>query len=835
MTANNLPQYLTPFIGREREITDISNKLQSEDCRLFTLAGPGGSGKTRLAIEVARQVDFADGSYFVPLQPLQSADNIVTAIIDGLPLQLHDSSDPRQHLLNYLQTKDLLLVLDNFEHLLDGVDIVTDILAKTACATLLVTSRERLNLQVEHVWPVLGLDVPDSADDITHHHSAVELFFERAQRLQPDFNLNSQGHAVIRICQLVDGLPLALELAATWVRVLPCDAIADEIQRNIDILTSPHHDISKRHRSMRAVFNYSWRRLSDDERKVFQRLTVFRAGFTPDAAEHVAESSVEILRSLAGKSLLWLESSSHRYSIHELLRQYAEEHLHQVSNEANHVRERHCTYFMDFLHQHAPAIRGGRQREASDEIWADRDNVSAAWQWAVDQRRIEALDKAAYTLELSHQYKSAYLECAQLLARAVNALDANALPQTRAHLLNMLGWISIRLSRFEASRVAFQNSLDIMDRAGLVPRPGRATDPLPGLSLIASIQGDHETATRLGLDALEQSEARGDQGNIMMSSYVLVSTFFAQGNYDEAQRHAQQAYDLAAADEDYWFMALSLNDLGKIARVQGNYDIAERHHWSSYNISQGFGDKGGMAGSLIHLGNVALSQHDHAKASTYFSESLVIYQDIGDAAGLASTLSGLGQIAFLEMNDSDAQQYYERALQTASKSGLVPLMLSVLKSMAQYHLHGHRSARTIILLSMILRHPSINQETQDSAHDLLRAAKETLQPAEGKFTALSFHGRHLELEDVVTKLQLNFNHPFEDDIPQSTAKSLLSDRELEVLQLVAVGASNQQIAHKLGLSDGTVRSTHVFNIYRKLDVKNRTEAVARARELGLLY
>ena len=351
-----LPRFATPFIGRQDEIAQLVDLLNRDTCHLLTLTGPGGSGKTRLAIEVAQTLTFDDGIYYVPLQPLRSAENIITAIIEALPLQLREHDNPRQRLLSYMDERSLLLVLDNFEHLLDGVDVVLDILAAAPQVQLLVTSRERLNLQAEQVWPVLGLDVPKETADIPYTHSAVQLFVERVRQVKPNFTLNDQQNAVIRICQLVEGLPLALELAASWARAMPCAAIADEIQHDIDILTSNHRDLPERHQSLRAVFDHSWNLLTPEERIVFPRLAVFRGGFTVAAAEQVAGASLQTLAVLIDKSLV-KQDEHDRYDIHELVRQFGHQRL-ETAGEATVTYNAHCTYYVRFHCQPCRRLEG---------------------------------------------------------------------------------------------------------------------------------------------------------------------------------------------------------------------------------------------------------------------------------------------------------------------------------------------------------------------------------------------------------------------------------------------------------------------------------------------
>ncbi|HXQ37403.1 MAG TPA: AAA family ATPase, partial [Anaerolineales bacterium] len=277
MVVHNLPHAVAPFVNRVREIRELTHRVNETDCRLLTLIGPGGIGKTRLAMRVAANcVDqFDDGVYFAPLQPLDSSEFILSAIIDAVNPQSRSGSDLKQQLLQYLREKALLLVLDNFEHLLDGADLLTEILEAAPEVKLLVTSREALNLQGEWRYPVLGLEYPETiAAEPSEAYSAVQLFVERAQQVRGDLSLADEQTAVIRICQLVNGMPLALELAAGWAKALMPKEIVTEIQRSLHFLSTSFRDVPNRHQSMQAVFEETWRRLSDDERRVFSALSV---------------------------------------------------------------------------------------------------------------------------------------------------------------------------------------------------------------------------------------------------------------------------------------------------------------------------------------------------------------------------------------------------------------------------------------------------------------------------------------------------------------------------------------------------------------------------------
>jgi predicted ATPase len=324
---HNLPAQRTSFIGRADEIADLTALLDDPECSLLTLVGPGGIGKTRLAIEVARQKidDFRDGVYFVPLAPVADVENVPLAVLESLSYQFQQGSHgARQDVLSLLSEKHLLLVMDNFEHLLDGAGLITDILNTAPAVKILVTSREALNLQEEWVRTLTGVSYPtDGSLDRLEDYCAVQLFLDRARRMRGHFSIEADPANIARICALTEGMPLALELAAGWLNTLTPADIVTEIEHNLDILSTRSRDVAERHRSMRAVFCHSWCLLSPEEKTVFQRLSLFRGGFTREAAAEVASASLDVLAALVAKSLLTL-SATGRYTIHELLRQYAE-------------------------------------------------------------------------------------------------------------------------------------------------------------------------------------------------------------------------------------------------------------------------------------------------------------------------------------------------------------------------------------------------------------------------------------------------------------------------------------------------------------------------------
>lgn len=410
--SSNLPSQPTPFIGRQTELERLAELLHDQAIRLVTLLGVGGIGKTRLALAAAESQLTADGRfpegiYFVALAPLSHDEQIVPAIADALGYSFFADRPPQQQLLNFLRPSQMLLVLDNFEHLIseESIRLVGDILAAAPRVKLLVTSRTRLGVRGEHLLPLDGLEVPPDpwpfdgeeigrrAGELDHAdaYSAVQLFRESARRVRPEFSLTPENMAsVIRICQLVEGMPLGIELAAAWAEILPVAEIAAELEGSLDFLEVDTLDLPERQRSLRAVFETSWQMLEQSEREALSRLTTFQGGFDRRAAQAVAEASPRVLLALVSKS--WLQrSGGERYQIHELLRQYAGEKLRADPAAEETCRQRHGAHFAAWLEQLDRQMKGPGLQEAFAAIAADFDNIRAAWHWLVEQGEFELL------------------------------------------------------------------------------------------------------------------------------------------------------------------------------------------------------------------------------------------------------------------------------------------------------------------------------------------------------------------------------------------------------------------------------------------------------------
>ncbi len=850
----SFPVYLAPLIGRQREISDIHTLLLAGQCRLITLTGPGGIGKTTLATQAAAMLrtHFDHGVYFVPLQPVQDAHLIAAAIANAVGISFAGVEEPMVQVCRYLREKSALLVLDNFEHLLNGVSSVTTILEEAPDIKCLVTSREALNLREEWLYPVHGLDYPRRklTDRVGSQHleiqqyNAVQLFIERAKQLRHDLTLAEEGDAIVRICQLAEGMPLALELAATWTRSLRCAEIADQIALNLDFLSSRLRNVPHRHRTMQAVFDTSWTLLTEAEQAIFTRLCVFREGFTADAAQQICGASLATLTGLVDKSLLRWENNG-RYRLHELLRQYAQAKLEQSPEVAAQVRDRHCAYYTDLLYQRRDEVIGKQKAAVIAAVEEEIDNVRAAWQWIIDTKKAEAIPQIMRVLIHFYQIRSRYREGADAYEQAVRAFDDGS-PTRQAQialivLLVSLGWLYIRLGELARAKEVLQRCRSLYAELDLPPLSGYATDPDAALAIVCSIQGDFAEAVRLGRQSLQRNARHGHAINMQHAHYVLAGVRLKQGAYEEARHHAQRSLAIIQEMGDHWFMAICLIELGQIEEALGNYAVAEQHFRTSYTLREELGDPGGMAAALNYLGQVALRQQQPLHAQELYEQSRMMSADINDRGALATALEGLGAASMALDARQVAGQYHREALQLAFDIQFVPLIFSLFLHIGEWLLAVGKEARGLALLAMTRDHPTSPRSLRERAEELLAFYQASCAPE--LFDAAAQWHPAATLESVISALLLELAEPARlasgDSLPaqppppQQELIEPLTQREIEVLTLLAQGMTNQQIAQRMIVSIGTVKS-HNHSIFAKLGVNNRTLAVARAREMKLL-
>jgi DNA-binding CsgD family transcriptional regulator len=695
---------------------------------------------------------------------------------------------------------------------------------------------------------VSGLAVPPAAksEDDPARFAAVQLFVERARQLRPDFRWAAQPAdeqaAVVAICRQVEGNPLAVELAAAWLSVLDCKAIAAHLRQSLDLLATTLRNAPARHRSMRAVFDHSWQLLSPQERGVFARLTLFQGGFTHPAAQVVAGASLDNLAALAAKSLLRREPEG-RYQIHELLRQYGAKQLAASPAEEDAARAAYSAYYMAYVIERRMALDGAGQLQAVQEIAAELENVHTAWRWCIehcqDQTQAEAAHQAARSLCDFYQMRSRYVEGAALFAGAIQRLESQAPAGARgaalAECLTYYGWLCIRLGRNAEAGENLARALRLYDQLQIPAPSYRAGNPQTAQVILALVQGNYDLATALA----EQLRHEAEQHNLLPSLFLayqgLASAALAQGLYEAARAYAEQGLAASESLGERWLRTFVHDILGQVAAIQGELQTAKRHFETAYAICAEFDAPGGMAVHLKNLGELAIRRHEWGEARLLYGRSLEFFQATGDRGGMAAAQSGLGVAASHLGMPNSARRHFGQALDTVLSTHSVPLTLAILAEAGEFLLQTTETNRGKALglraLHFVRDHPLAGRNTQERA-----AAALQRDGASGKNPPLPDES----LESLAAALQAELVIPTEaaDLWPEAAARppapvEPLTPRELEVLRLLAAGRGNDEIARELVVAAGTVKA-HTSSIYRKLDVDNRTRAVVRARELGLI-
>ena len=668
---HNLPIQTTPFVGRQQELADMKVLLAKPDVRLLTILAPGGMGKTRLSIEAARsQIGrYDDGVFFVPLAPLNSPNDIVSAIAEQVGFSFYGGDPPEQQLLAFLQSRAILLVLDNFEHVLEGAALVTDIIQVAAGTKVLATSRERLNLSGETVFTLSGLHFPtwETPEDALEY-DAVQLFLQSARQVRPDFQLqpNDPDH-LARICRLTAGMPLGIVLAAAWVDLLGLDQIAVEIQQGIDILETDLRDVPERQQSLRATFNYSWNRLSVAERDVFMKLSVFRGGFTAEAAQAVAGANLRQLRKLADKALLQVLDEG-RYDIHELLRQYAAEQLTQADKTLNTAR-RHLDYYLK-LAEDAEVHNFGRQQITwFDRLEVEIDNHRSALAFAEAGDGAEKGLRLAATLATFWTVRGHFIEGANWLERLL-AVNQDAPAKHRAYALTGLSRLVGHIGDGHTGQMRGEEALSL---AQSINDPWLIAWSLSNLGFFTNLALSPNRAAEAPEESLSLFRKLDDPHGLNNALRRRAAIAIGQAAYPYARELLEEALRDAEQAGHPFGMAQSHNLLGTLAWQENKDPIQTRRHYeaSIYHYAKG----GGKVVAIYvcnALAALELEVANNVRAQFLFQQALYVAREAGylNLASVDHSLMGLGDLALKAGNHERAATLLAASEAGASQSAL---------------------------------------------------------------------------------------------------------------------------------------------------------------------
>jgi predicted ATPase/class 3 adenylate cyclase/Tfp pilus assembly protein PilF len=674
---NNLPTQLTTFVGREREMSEVEALLKTT--RLLTLTGPGGAGKTRLSLQVAANVlhDYADGVWLVELAPLADPALVAQEITSALGGREEPGRPLSVTLTEYLKPRSLLLLLDNCEHLAAACAQTAAALLR-ACPKLciLATSRERLDVPGETLWRVPSLSLPDPrrlprrrgslVASLTRYES-VRLFVDRSASILPSFAVTEENAlAVAQVCRRLDGIPLAIELAAARVRVLSVEQITARLDDRFKLLTGGSRTLLPRQQTLRALIDWSYDLLSEAERIMMRRLVVFAGGWMLEAAEAVCAGEgveeyevLDLLTQLVDKSLILVDDQARvpRYHLQETIREYGREYLSGSGEEAV-LRERHRDWYLQLAEQAEPQFQGSEQAIWLNRLETEHDNLRAALGWCVEQGEAEAGLRLGAALGPFWSVRGYLTEGRDRLAELLALPGAEARTTLRLKALHRAGLLAHRQGEYESARSLFKESLGIARELGDEAAIAALASSLGRLALA---QGAYAEAQPLFEESLALSREAGDKRGI--ASALNEMGRLAQSQEDDVLARSLFEQSLVIRRElgDRWGIAVLLNNLGCVSQNQSDLEAARSFYEESLTIWRELGDNRNLAISLLNLALVAQQQDDHEQAASRYQESLVLFQELGDRFGIAACLKELGGLATAQRQPERASRLYAAA------------------------------------------------------------------------------------------------------------------------------------------------------------------------------
>ncbi|MCA9837174.1 MAG: tetratricopeptide repeat protein [Trueperaceae bacterium] len=715
---NHVPALTTALIGRDPELLNVNQLLAQADCRLLTLSGPGGVGKTKLSLHLAHdllaQNTFEAEVYFIPLDALSSVALLPTVILQSLGFKAR-TRDPKEELITALQHKACLLILDNFEHLMDAASLLGELLASCSRLKLLVTSREKLNLQEEWVLPLEGLAYPkadEESKEMSLYYGAVQLFIWQARRNMLNFDASTSRHEIFKLCRLVEGSPLGLELAASWVASLPLGDIVSELEHNFDFLMTASRNKPERHKSVRAAFEHSWLLLNPKEQQVLSSLAVFRGGFSREAAAEVAGATLPMLANLVNKSLLRLEEAG-RYSRHALLYQYMQEKLADRVDKDS-IRARHHQYYLDWL--------GRQPQEGLKAFDEELENIGLAWHFGLEQQRFAELAEAVFPLMKYFDLRARLKQGIDFFGVKVCSQDADA-QRLLARSKLARAFLLTRLGLYTEAKQELAEGLDLCetlkDDAGL-------DWGLNTSALLARFTGAFEEAKSLYVRMLAREQLSEQVKANVLGSLGVVEE--ALGNYQAAKTYLLEGLGMDKAQARREALVTKLLNLGTLELNTGQLVQAQQYYQESLTLARQIGVRHSIPILLHNLANIASKQNQHHEAKKLALEALRLVQESGERSKEAGMLSSLAWLSLRSGQLATAQGYARQSLKISYELKDEPSALTALLRHAEIGLELGDSEKSISCLWLISQHPAALGWTRTRAKALLEN-EQVVEPA----------------------------------------------------------------------------------------------------------
>jgi predicted ATPase/DNA-binding CsgD family transcriptional regulator len=861
VTTHNLPAQLTSLIGREQEVAAACTLLRQSEVRLLTLTGTGGVGKTRLGLQVATELlgDFADGVCFVSLAPLSDPELVLPTITHALGLREGGDQAFIERLSAFLQEKCQLLLLDNFEQVIGAAAALMELLERCPALKILVTSREVLRVRGEQEFHVLPLALPNLSylpePAALSQYAAVAFFLQRVRSVKPDFQITTtNARTIAAICTHLDGIPLALELAATHLKILSPTALLARLEHRLQVLTQGHRDVHTRQQTLRNTLQWSYDLLDAEEQRLFRRLAVFAGGCTLEAAEVVCKAADDEMMnvfdgvvSLLDKSLVQQQSAQKdgepRLVMLETIREYGLECL-TTSGELEVTRQSHALYYLTLAEEAAPNLFGTEPAMWSERLEREHNNLRAALHWSLEQ------EEAGHSMELALQLGVALMgfwilyghlgEGRTFLERAL-AASQGVMASIRAKAIVAAAFLAINQGDLDWTKTLSEEGLALSRELG---DPDGIASNLTQLGFVAHMQCDLDTAISLGEEVVSLAREKGDKNGIFDALQNLAFVRLERGEYARACAMYEECLVVFRELGNKVAIASTLHQLALVLFLSlGDQERVRSLLEESLALWQEMGSKNGIAVWSYLAGQVALHQGDASQAHSLLEESVAHYKEVGDRSHTARSLSALAKVEAMQGNYAAARTFYEENLTLCREMGNKNIA-PALEGLASVAMGQEQPACAARLWGMA---EALRETIGAPIWPVERAAYEHSVAAarallgERKFGAAWVEGRMTPSEQALVAqgpatmptLILAGGSSTPPAKPSVTSPAELTRREMEVLRLLTMGLTNIQIAEQLVISLATV-NTHVGSIYAKLGVTSRSAATRYAVEHHLV-
>ena len=867
-----VPGAFTPLIGREQDVAAVCMLLTQPDIRLLTLLGVGGIGKTRLSVKVAEEARdyFAGGTCFVHLAAVSDPALVIPTIAQELGIQEMQSQSVFEQVRVVLREKRFLLILDNFEQVVEVAPLLEDLLVACPALKIVVTSRVVLHVRGEQEYPVSPLSLPDltalantSEDtatwiDAAEQSAAVALFVQRARSILPTFQVTpSSVRSIADICIRLDGLPLAIELAAARIKLLPPQSLLSRLTRRLEVLSGGLRTFPERHQTLRNALKWSYDLLDAQEQRLFHRLAVFVGGWTLEAVEALADacdsendaairtlSVLDGLASLLDKSLLQrieqegAGDGEPRFMMLETVREYALEVLRE-SGEAERTRHAHAVYYLKLAEEAEPHLKGVRQAEWLARLEREQENQRASLAWLIEQNEAELALRFCGALWWFWWLRGYWSEARRWLETTLKLTQAGEATSARARALCAAGYLAYYQDDYALARALLEEAVSLSRAQGFSVELANALSTL-GRLLHAQDDVDAAHSTLIASESLCRMS-----GNFWQLAYVLRQLGHIaghRGDLTQAETYTQEALALSRQLEDKSLIATTLVNLSGIAMIGGDLVRAATLTREALALARELGDKPLIANTLQNLGYFASLQGDSKQAAELTQEGLLLFRELGNRANITAALHNLGYLASLQNDLEQAAAYFREGLSLAQEIGNEKQMGWHLVGLASVAAAGQplRAARLIGAAEKRLDTNMLLNDIERAEHDRVVQSVNT-QLGEAAFAQAKAEGQNFTPEQILNASEPEpSNQPSPKISPAPTSGSVkpsypagLTAREVEILRLVAQGLTDAQVAEALVISPRTV-NWHLTTIYSKIQVSSRSAATRFAIEQRLV-